>query len=173
MNNNKGFTLIEIIISTALIAIVLPIVASMLFSVFRQQIMVSKMSEVKRQGDLALSRITTLVNNNASQLWDTSSQVCSGNAGPVTSISTFRDASGTNAFGLSITSGVLLVSPTYSANLTNDKVTVSDLFVQCRKISDFSKPLVNVKYKVTYNAPASSIDTNPSLDYSTFILIRK
>jgi len=172
MKKIQAFTLIELIVSTIIIAIVMPIVAAMLFSIFRQQIQVGKMAEVKRQGDIALSRITTLINSNASTLWG-ASEICNVASPNATAITTFRDAAGANSFGLSILNGVLLVGPTYQASLTNSKVTVTNLLVQCRKISQFTKPLVNVSFTVTYNAPASTIDVNPSLNYSTFILIRK
>lgn len=63
--NNFAFTLIEVIVSLAVIGLVLPVIFSIVFVLMNQQAKIQRLKVIKQEGDYILNHISNQIKNNA------------------------------------------------------------------------------------------------------------
>ena len=174
---SRSFTLIEIMVTLAVLGLALPALFSMFFVLIRQQVKIYKLAEVKRQGDYLVSFMETAIRE-ATDI--NSPRVCKA-AGSVSGPPTpfdFYDHKG-NSFRFSVSGGVVRVTvqnvsgalPFPTSDLTNSKVNVSVFGISCQTPGRFSGALVNVSFTVTFSGTAGP-EGQTSLDYETNIKLR-
>jgi len=190
---NKGFTLIEIIVVMAVLAILLPTVFSVIYIIMQQQLRVHKLTETKRQGDAIMAYMKETIARDA---WGVSDEV--GGVECNTAGSTYHDFAnffffvGNNTppdiftFRLYPSGNISYEHYFYhggfgmyvndlSANLNaTDVVSVSGFDIECRKRDNNSYPVIAFSYDVTF------VDTTPTaqegvvtLHYQTKVKLRR
>lgn len=176
--NHGAFTLIEVIITITIIGLILPLITLTLFTVMRQQIAVARTNEVKRQGDLALNTMKTLIQTSAETIYDVNDDPICNSPGGVETINQFRDSLG-RRIQFYVTGSVLTYrygqgTPANTiSDITSDTIRISNLTLQCIRLSTYSFPLISIDFTATYNGATSTLDLNPSLNYSTKLILRK
>ncbi len=125
MKNDKlknGFTLIEILVSVGLIALVGTLVAQVFFTTVRTSVKTELLKETKQSGDVALDTMSRLIRGSADIL-----TVCDS-AGTTTSTMQVQNADGyASTFGCGLDGAVARiasVSGTKTEYLTNSDVTL-------------------------------------------------
>jgi type II secretory pathway pseudopilin PulG len=178
----KAFTYIELIIVIGILGMILPALFTIVFSVMQQQVKVMHLTEVKRQGDYLLSIMQNTIRNNAVSLHtdvpssSPDNEVCRGES-TETAFTHFRDKTDTSQwFTYGIDAEDKLASDssvlTAPAALTTGRVVVSDLSISCTKTNQFSNPIVNVEFVVSYDTASTRAEDIASLTYSTNIKLR-
>lgn len=177
MKHRRGFTLVEVIVVVATIGIVLPALFAIVFSILKQQIKIYQLSEVKRQGDYALSIIKTNILLSAKSIYDqptAGTQLCT-NAGDVNvAIPYFRDEQD-NWFRYVISSGKITSQsaiPNATNDLTTTRVTITNLIVRCARTARYSAPIIDVQFTVTAGTAASPAEERATMTYRTRIQLR-
>ncbi len=175
-----GFTLIEMIIVVSVIAVMLPLIFSIIFSILRSQVKVYRLAQVKREGDSALVAMETTIRNSAIGVYSdqtmTSPQCDDFLLRPSYPASDgsnfyFQDTKG-NYFRYSLSSGNIASSSAAGAsNLVSDKVLISSFQVSCARSGDFSSPLITISYTVTYNT-TEGISASATIPYQLRIKLR-
>lgn len=168
---HRGFTLIEFLIVITIIIFIVPSLFGLIYSLLRQQVRITALQEVKRQGDLAFNHMKVSIKNNAVSTYSNLSgatAICAttGSSAAATSSMYFLDKADPNSyFGYSLSNSVLQYeqSPSTTTALTNSSVAISSLLLGCTKTSEFVPPLVSLSFIVS--EPANNI----SLTYKTLI----
>lgn len=184
--NRRSFTLIEIIVVVGVIALVLPVLFSIVFSIFNVQIKVLRLSQVKREGDFTLSTIENVIRNNGQKIYSdscsgpVSTEVC--NQGAASFPASYSSATGSNFCftddadkvfyfylnGTTISSASAnLTSPD---DLTTSNVTISNFAISCKRGAKYSPPFVTVSFTACYGTCSSTrAEEQASIDYQTTI----
>ena len=172
----KGFTLIEVIVVIAVIGMVIPAIFSVIFAILQQEAKIYQLSEVKRQGDNALSIIESTIKSYAVSIHDAptgGNEVC-GSAGDSGTAAYFRDSTDTwfrfYVNNNKIVSNSAVVNAT--GDLTKASVTVSNFAVTCTRPNGAAPPLVNIQFKVSGNGSSTRPEDRAELDYRTKIKLR-
>lgn len=182
-----GFTLIEIIIVIATIALTLPAFFAIIYAIFKQQTKVYTLNQAKKEGDFALNIMETLIRNSASGVYNGSSpipgnQICSTPSGDQLTASYFKDRSEPaqwfrfflkNSATIASESSVLNGGATGSTDLTSSKVKVSDFNLTCNFKSTFTTPIVAISFKIEYNTTSDQPEDKAVLNYQTKVKLRE
>lgn len=178
VDKHNGFTLVEIIVALVVLMVALPVINMVLFGLIRQQTSLNRLSEIKRQGDAALSAIKVKVSQEATGMYydpgTGENQVCISASPNPEMITHFKDSSG-RAIQYSVDANDILqytFNGSIPVDITSSNIVVSNLSIQCIKRTAYVDPLVSVQFTVGYSGEPSAMDINPSLTYSTFIIIR-
>lgn len=187
IRKKQGFTIAELVIVIGVIAIAVPAVFGIFFSVLRAKAKVQILQEVKRNGDSAINTMKHLIQNNAVAIYsDTSltNEVCStkGSLGTSSSASSplyFKDSFG-NYFYFGIDSNRIAsnsaVSPPPLAYLINNKATVSNFILSCNRPANLDTynalPVVSISFTLTKAGAAGRQEERTSLTYSRKIKLR-
>ncbi len=172
--NNKGFTLIEMLVVVGVVALILPAVFAMIFSILRQQSKLYALQEIKRQGDFVLNNIRTNLKNSAVTVHTAtpptdSNLICNLASAPSTVPLFFKDRFN-NYFSYAL-SGDLIASnssvPSATTSLTNNRVKVVALSISCSRNATFSPPIVSISYTVQYNTNSTRPEDTASFTYQT------
>lgn len=175
-------------VTIAAVAIVLPTILSVFYVILQQQAKISRLAEVKRQGDYAMSAMENIIRDNAVKILDDSALpeqvVC---ASPISTDDgdgtlAFADKYG-NQFGFYGTPTLIdphteplagFPTPPFSLDiLTTDKVVFSSpLFVTCKKEDVYTAPIVKIAFTIDYNTDSSRPEDQVSLPYETSIALR-
>lgn len=181
MNRKKSFTLIEIIVVTALISLILPALFTIVFAVLVEQIKLYRLTEVKKQGDYGINIIENTLRNRAVAVYS-SSQFITELCGSALSSSSQTDGSNFyfkdrandwfkfSALSDRIASSSAVVATT---NLTTAKVKVSNFLISCKRQGLFSSPVVKISFTISYATTSQLAQNNASLNYSISIKLRK
>lgn len=173
----KGFTLIELIISLAVLALTLPVVFSLFLVNLQSRTKILILQQVKRNGDDALAIIENLVHTRAYALYsdaNLTTEVCSttsGSSTPTSSSTVYMKDSNGNRFYFYLTNGQMasdsaVISPN-PAYLTNSKVVVSNFSLSCDRSSTFSPPLVTISFQVSQLGSPQTREEKATLYYQT------
>lgn len=172
----KGFTLIEVIVVIAVIGMVIPAIFSVIFAILQQEAKIYQLSEVKRQGDNALSIMESTIKSYAVSIHDAptgGNEVCAS-AGDSGTAAYFRDSTDTwfrfYVNNNKIVSNSAVVNAT--GDLTKASVTVSNFAVTCTRPNGAAPPLVNIQFKVSGNGSSTRPEDRAELDYRTKIKLR-
>lgn len=179
-------TLVEVVVVIGIISIALPALFSTLIVSTRQQVSISRINEVKNQGDTVLGAMTSRIKNDAETLCMSTdgttcgTTLCETADGPH-DMNSFIDKSGgfvryyadtttQSLYEYSATASVVPVIAT--RRLTNDRVKVSSFLLQCQKTSETTRPIVSIQYSVLAEAAGNTKpEERATLDYSTKIAV--
>ncbi len=197
-----GFTLIEIIVVVGVIALALPALFSVLFVVLQQQVKVTRLNEVKKEGDAVLQLVEAKIKDNAQTIWGCADNLqCDGPENPITTICTSGTppdnagyvkkfnwaSSGPNNNWFAFlpdgeNSSIQYITSSGITTITSPKVIVDFLSfsVTCNKKSTYSNPTVTLSFNICYrtNGNYDSCSNVPpedlvQLTYRTNIVLRK
>lgn len=165
IKKNFGFTLIEIILVIAVMALALPALVNIVFTIVRQQYKIVALQEIKSQGNNALNTMQTVIRNNAIGIYQESSLTtaeCVTNQSQYGSNNGsdffFKDKEG-KYFSFYLDAGnqegenyIASESAAISgvAHLTNNKVMISDFSISCIKTATYSSPVITINFKVSH-----------------------
>ncbi|HNQ31198.1 MAG TPA: hypothetical protein PKG71_00520 [Candidatus Woesebacteria bacterium] len=155
-----AFTLIEVVVVVSTLAVALPIVTLILFAILRQQLAVTRMSEVKKQGDQAITFIQTMLEQEVRAMYAADgSQLCENASGSIATVDYFMDADG-NKIHLILDQNNLsvrreLVSGADSNDMLTDNakvfvepVSVGIPLAQCVRSRSFARPIIGVQFSI-------------------------
>lgn len=186
----RGFTLIEVIVVIATLAFVLPIITIVLFMILRQQLVVARMTETKRQGDQVVTTIQNILTREVVSAHEANSDpLCEGVTNPAVEVHHFEDEQG-SAIAFIVIDGALNIQRTDAVSgavttepITNaQKATVEDdpnppdphpFVIECARNEVFTRPLVGINFSMI---PAGGITAQElatsRLFFSTKVIIR-
>lgn len=181
----SGFTFIEMLIVVAVLAIALPALFSVLFVILKQQNKIYRLSEIKRQGDFAVSVMSNTIRNHAEATYSSTTmtdanRVCA-DADEEYSLPYFQDnTNGASWFRYSFSSNKIASASSVagaSGDLTNSLVVVqangAEPLIKCERAGLYSPPTVVIKFTMCYQSCSL---TNPadiaSMDYSVRVPLK-
>lgn len=192
-----GFTIGELVIVIAVIAVAVPAVFGVFFSVLYGKSKVNILQEVKRNGDSAMNTMKYLIQSRAAAIYSDSSlttEVCSnkyslGTAQNASNTLYFQDKdSPTNYFYFisendnngtpGDTSDDVIKIAYYSGmtrhNLTNNKVGISNFTLTCKRLTEAynSFPVVTIGFTLKKSGAAGRQEETTSLTYGRKIKLR-
>lgn len=177
LSNNtqvQAFTLIEVIVVISTLAFILPIVTIMLFIILRQQLTVARMTEVKRQGDQAISFMQNKINAQAEYMYNNSGvRVCEARQVTPTAVSYFTDSRDSTMikFERNIDDGVLIFND--NTPMTSSKVYVEGFTMQCVRSDTFTHPIVGIDFSMVAGGNISDAEKEATrLYFSTKSIVR-
>lgn len=173
----------------AVIGLVLPVLFSLVFSIMNAQLKVLRLSQVKNEGDFALSAVENIVRNKTVKIYQ-------GDCTNYAAYSTYteRCASGSDSYsdntggdkfclldddghGLyysvnssKISSNSAITNAT--SNLTTSNTTISNFSISCSRAGDYSSPIVSVAFDICYGTAGCSgsrAEETASMHYQTAI----
>jgi len=173
----KSFTLVELIVSIGIVALVLPSIFNIFFIMIRQQVILIAYQEMKKEGDSIASNIKYLLQNRASQITDNTYTIdaCNLITSPTPQLSelylTDRDGKPIHIYQDATSAdkiASLAAEPGKKYFLNTTSVLISEMKFSCYKVNDFSPPYVSTSYIVTKSALFKDV----SLPYSFSIKLR-
>ena len=181
MGIKKSFTLIEMIVVIAVIAMTLPSIYAIVFGIAQQQTKIYRISKVKKEGDYLLNLVTNTIKNNAVSIHSSTpatdlNEICLLVESPAPATSLYFLDSTNNWFGYSFASNIISSASSNLAvpiALNSTKILINNFTIGCEKTALFSSTNVLISYDIYYNSGAS---TRPeeiaNLHYQTRIKIR-
>lgn len=171
----KAFTLIEVMVVITVIGLVVPTLFYMIFSILLQQVKIYRLSEVKRQGDFALTVMLGTIRNSGVSIYDStnSTEICK-DAGDTGDADYFHDAYD-NWFRFYINNNKISSGsavPGATTDLTRSNVVISNFTMTCNRTATFSAPIVEVKFTITAGDGSSRAEEKASLTYQTRVKLR-
>ncbi len=176
MKVKKSFTLIEVIVVIGAISIVLPALFGIIFSLLRQQIKLYRLSEVKRQGDYALSLMENTIRNYGAAIYDdpvAGPERCNTAGDSNLTVNYFKDNSN-YWFRYVLSSGRIASQSEIlgaSVDLTSTSVTISNLSITCSRTATYSSPVVTIQFQVN-SGSGTRQEEKAQLSYVTRIKMK-
>lgn len=180
----KGFTLIEMVVVIAVVALTVPAIFAIVFGLLREQTKIHRLSTVKQNGDFILNTIGTTIRSNALSVHaftpaTDDNAVCRIVESYSDSTLFFRDALG-DTFGFSASDSAVTSSSASlgsSTLLNSEKTVVSNFSLSCEKTAAYSPALVSVSFDICYAATLGSCSVDraeetATLHYQTKIKLR-
>jgi type II secretory pathway pseudopilin PulG len=177
LKSKSGFTFVEILVAVGVIGFALPIVFSIVFTIFRQQTKIYRLTEAKKQGDYILSLSKNLITS-ATGIYEDSALVtekCDGiinNAYSTGGNSFYFKDKNSAAINIILSSGQIATGPSGIA-MTNSNVEVNDYQISCVKSTIASEALVTLKFDIKYKTSSTNVeDATPELSYQSSYKLR-
>jgi len=170
INKKKSFTLIEVVVSVSVIALILPSVFAIFFSIMRQQIILIAYKDMLIQGDNVQNTLRSMIKERAARVTDLTytTDVCPLLTLPTPTLSAslyLLDRDG-NQIRLSqeIVSPMRIASSsaTKTYYLTSSSVLVTNLGFTCYRSNSYTQPYV----QVFYTLQKSAVYKDASLPYT-------
>lgn len=176
----RGFTIVELIIVIAVIAIAIPAVFGVFFSMLQARLKVVALEEVKRNGDSAINIMKHMIQNNAVAIYSDNTlntQVCNTSASSSPGPLYFKDKDNlASYFNFKIDSDRISISgPSAVLNyITNLKTITSNFSVSCsRTIATYNTfPIVTISFDITAAAASTRQEEKAKLNYRAKIKLR-
>lgn len=169
-----GFTLIETIVVMGVVALILPALFGIIYSILKQQVKLYKVTLVKRQGDYAMSIISSGIRTSANEIFDSpgGTQLCS-TTGSVGANLYFYDEQG-SWFRYYLAGSTLRRQSSVSgiSDITSNTVTVTAFSITCSRAATFSTPVVTIQYTVTANPISNRTEDRAQMVYQTRVKMR-
>lgn len=168
-NKKNGFTLIEVLVVISVIVMSMPIFISIVFTVIRQQVQVTKLQELTNQADPVLEYVKNMIKQNTNELMNNSGNlVCNtnpANMNVVSQVSSFNMINN-NQFQFGLNSGIMQMrlNGGPSLNLSSNKIQISNFLVSCIKNNTFTPPVVKISFTAISNS-----DSNVTMNYATYV----
>ena len=191
MKKNKGFTLIEMIVVISTIALSLPILFSIVFTILQQQTKIYRLTEVKRQGDYVLNTMENLIKNYAASVHSSqppseNNKICQwqneqtingyflDKFGSYFRFCRSNTGSNCDADGNYIASfsSILNNGNSQTIPLNNDKVRISDFLLTCYQTNPYSPPVVGISFIIYYNTTSTRPEDKAQMTYQTKVKLR-
>ena len=186
----KGFTFIEIIVVLGIITMVLPALFSIIFVILQQQNKVYRLSQVKREGDYALSIMEHVIRDYGTALYEDDpispthfdTPKCDTEV-PTTvldsSTAYLKDIYGNWLHFYTVDDAatgatkIASESAQFTAGfLTTNKIKIVNYSISCSRTNTFSPPLVTISFTAQYNTDSTDPKDTASLTYQTSIKLR-
>lgn len=168
----KGFTMIELIIVLAILGILMPAGFAMFMANLRAQTKVLILQQVKRNGDAALDTMESLIKIQGQSLEEADgTAVCDTSGSSYSGDVYFVDPDGQRFMFHQLTERIASESAT-TAYLTSDRVTVSNFVLSCSRESQFTAPLVSIAFDVQQAQMTTRAEEAATLGYQTKIRLR-
>lgn len=182
----KSFTLIEIMVVIAVISFALPVLFSVIFTILRQQAKVSRLEEVKKQGDFVLSEIRNVIRNYGIRIYSDdlfTTEICLGPSQDLPTPYYIKDKFGnwfryySDLTRIASRSSILNNGLPDSTFLTTTKVRIEDLALECNRTGTYSPAVITISFKICYetggacDSPGKSEDI-AKMTYQTKIKLR-
>jgi prepilin-type N-terminal cleavage/methylation domain-containing protein len=189
MKKNFGFTLIEIVIVISIIAVIIPTIFAIIYSIMREQVKIFTLTQVKREGDNALNIMTTLIRNSAvtvhsgpptdnnvvctksTETWPLNSTdplYFQDRYGDWFSFIAVSDAQNQERYKISSDSSGLNDVDLTSFSNTN----VQDFKISCQGTAENSPPLISISYVINQLSQTNREEDIASLNYQTKVKLR-
>jgi len=154
-----GFTLIEMIVVIAVIAVTLPSIFAIVFGITRQQTKIYRISKVKKEGDYILNLLTNTIRNSAVSIHSSSpatifNVICRIVVSPAPTTSLYFLDSTNNWFGYSLASNVISSSSSNLASpiaLNSNKILINNFLIGCEKTALFSNANITINFDICYD----------------------
>ncbi len=159
----KSFTLIETIVVIAVIGVTLPVIFAIILTLIRQQVKISRLSQVKREGDYVISLMENTIRNRAvtihSDVPSDANIVCKDDGSSYSSTSSlyFLDED-KQWFGYLVGINPVASNSAYlsahslpTIKLTSSKTVVSFISIGCSKSSVYSPASISLKFDICYD----------------------
>lgn len=190
MKKNNGFTLIEMILVIGSISLTLPLLFSIIFIILQQQVKINRLTEVKRQGDYILTVIIDTISNHAVSIHSDippSNLICTTpNEQPIdqayfldkyaTYFRFCKSGSGSNCDNnnnyIASFSSILNNGSPATIPLNNNKVNITDFSLTCYKKSEFSSPIIGIRFTISYNTLSTRPEEKAQMTYQTKVKLR-
>lgn len=179
MMKKLGFTLIEVTVVIGTVAIALPSLFFIIYSIYRQQARIVAVQEVKNQGDFALNSMKNSIRISAVSIHsadppNSANRVCSSSGLPVDADYFMDKSGGSLAFQLSGDKIISRSSVEGITDLTGNKVAVSNFNIECQAKSSFSPPIVTINFDINYKSPVPTPrpEEAATLHYQTKVRLR-
>jgi len=166
---NSGFTFIEMIVVVGVIALMIPALFTIIYTLLAQQMRIYRLAYVKRQGDYVMNLIETNIRSATSLHQENPDvEVCNTVNMPYSSVSVKNiSASDKGFYMVDNTNNRLqfwigLDKHLYSSkyDLTGRYVKYFNVgtqpFIMCRKSASYSPPTVTVAFDIVYDASTST-----------------
>lgn len=159
----KAFTLIELLVSVSIIALILPALFAIFFTMMRQQVVLMAYRDMIRQGDNIASNMKNIINTRALRVTDGTDPVTALDICPIITsptptgfpalilldtedspITLFQEGSAPNR--------IASASASKTYYLSTASVIVNNLNFTCYRIRDNTPPVVQVSYTVNKSA---------------------
>lgn len=193
--NKKSFTLIEMIIVIGIVALSMPALFGLIFSIINQQSKIYRLSEVKKQGDLVISSMSQVIKNYAVDIYSNSSLTAkrcdsAGSiypaAGGTNDGSTFyfkdqfgnsfrfyRYTSGGGSFIASDSARPASSSPErFLLTANNIRILSNSFTISCSRTALYSSPIVQILLTLEYNTSSTRPDEKANLTYRSSVKLR-
>jgi len=179
----KSFTLIEVLATIGVIALIIPLVFAIVFTLLRQQIKVYHLTTVKREGDYALNIISNLIRDKAFTIHSSlppseNNQVCQIVETFSSPTSLYFQDNNNQWFGFVFDSdSISSSSAALISSLNSSKTIVDNFSIGCQKTGDYSSATVSLSFDICFNNGSGSCNTSrpeeaASLYYQTRIKLR-
>ncbi len=177
----SGFTIIEMVVVVAVIAIALPAIFAIMFAVVREQAKVYALKQVKREGDFALSTMQNTIRSYAQTVNNdkppsSGNAICTGSNSSQNTLQIYFTPSNVPGgyFGYKLNGSAIASDSSIlnQLNLTSPNVTIPRLQFGCSRTSIYSPPLINISFTVRYGSQLNFFENQASLDYSTQIKMK-
>jgi type II secretory pathway pseudopilin PulG len=175
----KSFTLIELFVAVGIVALVLPAVFSIFFTIIKQQLVLISYQEMKHQGDSVQRNIKNVLQNRVAEVTDSSyvtADMCPLLTTPTPAYTELymrdREQNRISMYKILIDSIPTIASFSADANktyyLTSPDVLVTDLGFSCYRVNEFTAPIVST----TFTVSKSTVFKDVSLPYSFSVRLR-
>ncbi|MBI2051948.1 prepilin-type N-terminal cleavage/methylation domain-containing protein [Candidatus Roizmanbacteria bacterium] len=181
-NFSRSFTLIEMLVVVAVVALALPAVFTIIFSILKQQTKIYTLQETKRQGDFLLNSIKTTIRTSAISIH--SDTPATGDNGICKTAQSSAAGSSTmyfldslnNTFGYRLDADKVSSASSISnasGDLTNpDKVKILAFQMSCKRTGTFSPPIATISFTAQYNTTSTRPEDIASFNYQTKIQLK-
>lgn len=172
---NRGFTLLELIISVAIIALVSTVISQVFFATTKSNAKAEIQKEVKQNGDYALGVMERMVRS-AGAITST----CSSGGSTTTSLTITNPDFGSTTFGCDSTTGIARIassSATGTVYLTSSAVrlgvscTSSTLAFVCTTVAAVPKN-VKINFTLAQSSTSPDVTEQSSLSFQSFVTVR-
>lgn len=174
MKGQKGFTLLELMITLSILGVLLPAAFAMFITNIRAQTKVLVLQEVKRNGDAALNTIETLIKTQGESMEQLDgTPICNTSGSSYSGDVYFVDENGNRfMFNRDSNSEQIASNSASTVYLTTDNVDVTSFSLTCERESQFAAPLISVSFAIEQGRTTTRAEEQSSLNYQTKIRLR-
>lgn len=170
----KGFTLVEMLVVFSVIALVIPSIFAIIFTVIREQAKILRLSTAKREGDYALNLINNQIRNRALSIHsdspaDATNEICR-DVETVSSSSLYFKDERDAWFGYYSSSNKISSSSSVIASpleLTSANTYVDNFSIGCEKTAAYSYPSVSIAFDICYKTVSGNCSSARPEEIST------
>lgn len=185
--HRAGFTLVEVLVVIGIMSFVLPTVTIVLFIILRQQLMVARLTLVKRQGDQALAVIQRVIEREAVGMQDGSDPpvpICDTMTTAPQAVSSFVLSSG-DTVSFVVSDGALTMVTTGAGGRTDTlidpaKVVIDQtaypagIQIRCVRPASYTHPFIAVDFVLQPSGLIGGAEqTSLRMRYSSKIMLRR
>lgn len=181
----KTFTLIETIVTLAILGLITPIIFTIIFVISREEIKTKKLSQIKREGDYIINNISYLIKNSAVSIHsssppDETNIICNNESFILSFLGlNFKDKQN-NWFRLFLNNNKISSYSSIinsSLDLNSNNVKIYNFSIACENNSTYSSAIVSINFDICYKGSKSDCSLNsqedpPPLHYQTKIKLR-